>query len=75
MNKMKLLNINIEIEILVTENDIKNWLKLTQYIGMSGYIAFVDATQKYKKIKLLNRNIDLENEVTENEIKMKGKFK
>ena len=42
---------------------------------MSGYIAFVDATQKYKKIKLLNRNIDLENEVTENEIKMKGKFK
>ena len=38
---------------------------------MSGYIAFVDATQKYKKIKLLNRNIDLENEVTENEIKWK----
>ena len=33
---------------------------------MSGYIAFVDAAQKYRKIRLLNRNIDLVNEVTEN---------
>jgi len=49
----KLLNINIEIEILVTENDFKNWLKLTRNIGMSGYVAFVDATQKYKKNEVI----------------------
>ena len=54
------MNRNIEIENLVTENDIRNWLKLKQNIGMSGYIAFVAAAQKHKKVKLLNRNIDLE---------------
>ena len=61
-NKIKLLNIKIEIE----NKEMK--LKQTKYWYECLYCSHQHKT-KMNKIKLLNKKKEMENEVTENEIK------
>ena len=69
------LNRKIEMENKVTENEIKNKIKVqTKYWHQCWHCSRQHST-KMKKIKLLSRKIKIEKEATENKLKMKSKLK
>ena len=65
----------MEMENEVTENEIKNWIKVQSKYWHECWHCSREHSTKMKKIELLSRKIWIENEATENRLKIKLKLK